>query len=195
MRKLVAIIFVLMIVCTNSTGFCEEQQESHDYRNCNWGMTLNEVKEAEGDVVWEINDSTQNADGYIATIGTIECLVVFNFDSEGKLNVGTIMDNSVYSNYMFYIGSFETFETALTKKYGKPKEANDIWLNDPFGYYKDNKSEWGNAIATGRLFRLYTWETNDTQIQLMLGLQGNEIVHAIQYVDKNNMPSNEVSGL
>lgn len=166
--------------------------ETPDYRNSMWGMNWEEVKAAEGDIVWETEEPVGSANGYYASIGGIDFFVTFSFDNNGLLCQGTLVYEKNNANYYFYITDFDALAEALTNKYGKPTQEADVWMND---YYKNTKSEQGTAVALGYFYRLYIWETDNTIIQMVLGNQSYEIILGITYQDKGNIQETDMSGL
>ena len=200
MRKLVCALVAMIMICVFGTAYGvqvtitspNKKVETPDYRDSNWGMNWEEVKAAEGDVVWEAGELYASANGYHTTVGGLDCFALFTFDNGGNLWSGTLNFDGIYTNNFFYINDFETLSEALTKKYGKPTQKNEVWTND---YYKNSKADWGTAVALGYLYLMYEWETQNTSITLILGSQSYNIMLGIVYNDRGNIQETDMSGL
>lgn len=184
MRKLTCIIVLVLLVFLSNIAFCEE---NHDFRNSDWGMTKEEVRLAEGDVEW--ND---NGDGYVDVVGMMNCIVGFGFDSSGVLQTGVLDFSNDHTNDYLYISDFETLSSALKEKYGYIFDEKEVWLDDLF---KNDKSQWGLAVASGQLMMMSTWENDRTTIQLILTGDNFKVSLGILYSDKNNPVVTNMDGI
>jgi hypothetical protein len=162
--------------------------DNTDFRNCTWGMTVDEVKAAEGDVDWFSYDSSSIKDTYYSKIGANNCTVYFLYDNDDKLYKGIILFTDEYTTDYFYITTFESLVEALTDKYGEPYYKLDGWFDD---YYKNDKTKWGLAVVLGDLGFLYSWETNNTNIDLTMMSEKYKVFLTITYEDKNHTEEKE----
>jgi len=153
------------------------QGETH-YRDARWGMSPQEVKQTEkGDLFRErervILFDTDGVLGLSAKAGYVFV--------EDKLVRGKYIFTEPHTNNNAYIKDYRSLKKALNQKYGDPKSDSKNWLND---LYRDDRSQWGMAVATGDLNFFTTWETDETIIKLFLHGDNYDINLEIAYVSK-----------
>ena len=213
MKKLIAILVMAVLVVISTSAFGVEititspngEQKkttepaftttqptisSTDFSNCTWGMTFDDVKAAEGEHEWSSPDAgVMVYSGHVADLDVIMC---FFFDTNDTLYKGTIMTNEKHTNDNLYISDYNKLKEALTLKYGNPNTDKTIWLNDLF---KGDTSGYGLAVSIGHLVYKSTWETERTDIVMVLGGDNYDIAHAIVYTDKNHVEVSNTTGL
>ena len=153
-------------------------------------MTFDEVMIAEGEQEWSEPDGGVRI--YAGTAAGLNTIMCFYFDSNGLLYKRTIMTREKHSNDNLYIDDYNNLKEALTLKYGKPKTDETRWLNDLF---KDDTSDYGLAISIGHLVYRVFWETERTNIVMLLGGDNYVIAHAVVYTDKNYVEETNTTGL
>ena len=145
------------------------------FRNTSWGMNKEFVKASEK---IELQYEEENVLVYKDELGSFDVNVVYIF-SKDKLVRTKYMVLSKHTNETDYISDYNTLKEILIKKYGDPKEDEQIWKND---LYKSNSSEWGMAIAVGQLFYYCQWSNKDTSLILYLSGENYEIEFGIEYI-------------
>ena len=86
-----------------------------------------------------------------------------------------------HSNKTLYISDFKDINNQLSKKYGKPKKDEIIWLDD---LYKDDPSDYGLAISIGHVRYLAEWDLSESEIQSVLQGDNYEINFWVEYKGK-----------
>jgi len=114
MKKVIALALCLI----TATGV-----QSAEMRNVDWGMTMEEVKEAES-VKPELEKG--NMLGFVDQLDDKQIFVIYYF-TEGKLGKGVIRFNNKRVNKNGYIRDFNTVGDLLKKKYGEPVESKELW--------------------------------------------------------------------
>lgn len=159
------------------TAEAEEEAQTH-FRMAQWGMSKEQVIKLEGEPDQQRKSEGLDLIGYIKTISNLDCVALFIF-AENKLTRGKYMFMEEHSNNNLYIDDYNQIKNALIDKYGKPKEDDDVWLND---LYKDEPSEWGLAISVGHLVYFASWEPPETDITLVIYGDNYEISIQVEYL-------------
>lgn len=134
----------------------------YDFRETRWGMSRSEVIDAEG-------TEPTAAEGRV--IGFEESDVVgfpafvYYVFADDKLVRAKYVFAQTHTNETEFVGDFRKVKRALSKKYGGPTSEDTVWKND---LYRDDRQEWGTAIAIGHLAFTATWNHPKTRIDLVL---------------------------
>jgi hypothetical protein len=144
------------------------------FRTSKWGSTISEVKTNEK---LEVIDESSSLLAYETTISGSKTMIGYLF-TEGKLTTGRYLATEEHSNKNDYINDYNTLKNLLEKKYGKPKEDEKIWKND---LYQDDYSQWGFAVSLGHLLYYSTWETENSEISVMLSGENYKIQLIIDF--------------
>ncbi|MFA5313921.1 MAG: hypothetical protein WC375_11525 [Methanomassiliicoccales archaeon] len=203
MRKFVVVLVVMVLVWNIGTALGVEITitspaeivKNPDFRNCRWGMTISEVKASESNVEWKEFDVINNALEYDTMILNMDCSTSFYFDNQGKLYRGGVWFYVSHSNEFLYYSDYTTVSDSLEKKYGKPYDHIEYWVDDYYGVYQNDKSQWGMAILLGKLVLSTQWETNTTNIMLAMMGDNYEVQFAIIYDDKNAQMVVDTTGI
>jgi len=158
--------------------YVEEQHvvatENPDFRNASWGMSMQQVMATEA-------GEPASKDGtslvYLVTVASLSCGAVYTF-VDGKLAYGGYVFSVQHSNRNGYIDDYEKIKGLLSQKYGTPAMDRTVWLND---LYKDDKDDWGMAIAVGHLTYYTSWNLPHTTVLQALKGDNYEITHLIRY--------------
>ena len=155
-----------------------------DFQNSYWGMTYEEVLEAEGNITWngQMDLGSISVYYYLTYTAGMESLISFFFNN-GELQRGVITFLEDHSNDNLYIEDYNTIKRKLIEKYGNETEGGMIWRDD---FYKDNTSRYGIAVSIGDLVYLANWETETTKIALQLSGDNYDSSLYIMYEDVNN---------
>lgn len=155
------------------------------FRKVLWGMSPKQAKEIEtAEFVKEEKGGGAikglNLLVYKDNIVGLDCFIAYYF-AEDKLTRGRYIVLEEHSNKNLYISDFKDIKNQLTKKYGKPKNDEAIWLDD---LYKDDPSDYGLAISLGDLRYLAEWDSPETEIQLVLHGDNYKISFWVEYKGK-----------
>jgi hypothetical protein len=151
--------------------------EEVGFRKAVWGATKEYVMEIESN---ELLQEEPDALFYDGNVAGFDCLIIYIF-ANNHLVRGKYSFTHQHANANEFIGDYEILKDLLTKKYGRPRKAEVIWLDD---LWRDDPSGWGVAISSGGLVYYAEWVTDATDITLILNGDNYEINLAIEYVSK-----------
>lgn len=119
------------------------------------------------------------------TIADIPCYASFQFINN-KLVKGAYLFTQIYGNKNSYIDDYKRIVKLLTRVYGSPKEDRENWKKGGV-FTKDDPNDYGFAVSQGYLSYFASWENDKTEVETCLRAGDNfgEIIHAIQYTEKN----------
>ena len=154
-RKILFLMLFTLFIVT------EVYAEDYDFRKTNWGMSQKEVLASETS-----KPIGQNAEMiiYKCKILNKDVLAAYCF-IQNKLCKAVYMLKNKHSNTNRFIKDYQDFKKTLTNKYGKPIEDETRWEKE---FFKDEPSLRGMAVSMGHLTYYCTWETDSTEISLML---------------------------
>lgn len=104
--------------------------------------------------------------------------LAYYFNKNDQAYKAVYMSVEEHTNLTDYVIDYNDFVSALTEKYGSPKEDKTAWKNN---LYKDTPSDWGLAVALGHLVKFTTWETENASIRISLTAENNNIYTFIAY--------------
>jgi len=163
------IIFVLVLF------FPALANSQYDFRKTNWGMTKEQVLAAE--VADFVSNDVDGTISYNGTVNDLECGIKYFFAHDTLVRARYVIYEE-HTNKNDYISDYQKLKQLLTDKYGKPDKDRTTWLSN---IYKDNQKDWGLAISLGQLAYFSQWDTETTQIWLMLQGDNDEIQFTIEY--------------
>ena len=176
MKKLAVLISLLTLTMATFS-----QISDFGFRNARWGVSPDQVKKTESGVKWQESESDYGPVLYFETeIALLEARALFYF-VKNSFEKGTYLITEEHADVRQYLIDHNTLKEILSKKYGKPSEEKEIWLND---LYKNDRQKWGIAISKGHLILTSTWEEAvDTQgiVKLTLTGDNNNVDLNIQY--------------
>jgi hypothetical protein len=170
-RKLILMVIAIGLVFSSNFVW----SENYDFRHTRWGMAQKEVigSEEKMDPV----EKTENLLRYKAQIlgKNVELLYIFVQD----MLVGSAykLDDN-YLNSHHFIGTYNKFKEALTRKYGQPDKDATTWLKDT---YKYDPSKWGLALSLGHTEYAASWNTQQTAIECSLREQNYYVLCLVKY--------------
>lgn len=152
------------------------------FREVRWGMSEREVRATETD---QPIHTSKNALVYNGSVAGLPCNVIYIF-ARDKCVRGKFQLLPTHSNENEYISDYENIKELLINKYGPfigPSEDNSdyFWRND---LYTDDYQNWGMAVSIGHLVFMSKWQTEDTDIGLILSGDNYEVTLIIEYVSK-----------
>jgi hypothetical protein len=149
---------------------------AQDFKTVSWGMTMEQVIEAE-----EIKTYSKAPDSinYKTEMAGLPAVLVYIFD-EGELVKAKYKFNLEYLDPNDYIRDYEMLKGKLVDKYGQPYDTEVSWQNDR---YKEDRMKWGTALNNGNVVFYDRWKGDFNKVDLgMLG-DGSRVYLHIHYYD------------
>jgi len=173
MKKLLFLTLSTILLFSN-IAFSED----YDFRKTKWGMSKAEVKKNE-----KAKFVDEGADGfaYKGKLLNFNVLIIYRF-LDNKLSEGIYSFEEKHMNDSDYIADFNTIKELLIKKYGAPYFDTYHWKNN---MYREDIQRHGTAISMGHLILLSKWETDRTNIDMILKGTNLNISHGLLYKYKN----------
>lgn len=138
------------------------QIDDPDFRNSNWGDSLEQVKSTESNtLILNTSDSLLYDD---AKILGLSCSILYNFSDSKLLNGGYVLSEKHSSDNLYYEDYLKLVK-AYTEKYGKPTSSEENWNRS---LYKDNPEKIGFAISIGDVKLNTKWITNTSTIDIVI---------------------------
>ena len=151
-----------------------DDQGEYDFRRTNWGMSIEDVKQAEDeDIVNEENNSLL----YQSSIAGMDAFLCYVFVGRQLVRTSYIIIMR-HVNDNAYIDDYYTLLSLLKKKYGEPDDEQIVWKNNN---WRNDSDMWGHAIKQGHLLYQSIWKTERTEILLTLSSEDYEIGLVLQY--------------
>lgn len=177
MKKL--IIILLLLITTLAW--------SHDFRNTDWGMSVNQVKKSE---TFKKTHETKKGNFsiiiYKGEMALRDVAVIYGFVDDKLTKVKCIFDlnHAVYNDFF---SDYKSIQEILVSKYGKNYEVYHSWKDD---LYQNSEKDWGMAIAMDHLFLENIWMTKKTKIRLaMQGTIDHQIKLYVEYFSLKYLPT------
>jgi len=192
-RKNIIFLGLTLLVIFSFSLTILAKEQVFDFRQTNWGMSREQVRATEKEIIewedWGVNYYI-DFNGHIVNT-TTKTLEYFPVEINGKsytCQYVFLKDNLYRGRYRSFgnnISEYGIFKELLNKKYGEAKTDREIWFNTLFkgdSYYLEN------AIKSGHLIYVATWETLTTNIELKLSTDGGtRIMMTIHYWSKELM--------
>lgn len=169
MKKLILIFLTI--------AFFSSAAHAGDFRKATWGMNIEEVRKTE-----KIKPSytSDTALAYELSLLNRPFSAMYLFSHE-KLVRAKYYCTQTFSNKNKFVGIFNDLVKALTKKYGKPTEANKYFDND---YYRNDPSTWGLGISAGKIAFYTKWDLKKTFVIAFLDGENFKIDCGVEYSSK-----------
>ncbi len=154
-------ITILSILIISTIGILKAQ--TPDFRTFKWGSSFAQIQAQEKmPMVAKVsNDEIV----YTDELGGSDCQVFYIFNDNDKLESGIYAFTKKYSNPQLYLQDYDKFKKLLTQKYGSPTAEKENWnTNTP----KTDKNNFGQAILEGNLSLNTLWNTDRTEIKILL---------------------------
>ena len=154
---------------TGTTG-----HDPYHFRRCRWGMTSDQVRESE---TAELIKESEEGLIFKGRVSRYPCLMAFIF-AQGRLVRAkyNLLGEHVSPND--YFDDFEHLQGILVRKYGEPVDQKQHWLDDRL---REEEESWGKAVALGHLVFWAGWQTEATEISLMLRGEDQRILLEVEY--------------
>ena len=144
-------------------------------------MTRKRVKQAEDKELFHEEDHFLLYRGKIAEL---DCCIVYCLVEDRLVRARYVITED-HSNRNDYINDHEKIKEILTVKYGKPVDDQVVWSAD---LYKEDDDDWGVSVSLGHLVFGCEWNTNSTDILLMLCGENYEISFVVEYSSQKLKP-------
>lgn len=141
--KSIVVFVLVLIIFSTIIGFAQE--EEYDFREVKWGMSKEEVKEAE---IYTLDSGREDSLCYedipdIRMHMNVNLSYLFN---EGKLYAAVYYLTFDYPHAEAYVYDFEHIKSNLIEEYGEPALDKVTWLNE---FYKDKEEYLSYALENG----------------------------------------------
>lgn len=153
--------------------------DNYTFRKTKWGMSMAEVKSSEA---IEPSHATEEILGYNTIVLDKNVFLIYIFSGNKLIRCKYILAQD-HSNKTDFIQDYADFKKILAEKYGKPKQDEVIWKDN---LYRKEPSQWGMAVATGRLVYFSVWETSESKIICLLQGDNFEIKCIVEYSSKDS---------
>lgn len=152
-------------------------RSSFDFRKTNWGMSKEQVKNAEIGHLETHNDDVLVYSGQVAG-KDVRIGYIF---TEDKLVRSKYIFAEQHTNSNLFINDYMKIKEILTEKYGAPVEDKSVWSNE---LYRNDPQSWGTAVGAGHLRFVSTWDTSSTSIAHVLMGDNFKISLVTEYTSK-----------
>jgi hypothetical protein len=139
-------------------------KKGSDFRNVNWGVTIQQVKKIEN---LKLINEKDNLLEYEYTLIGMRCKVIYYFRNNSLTKAQYKIDRKHYDPANFN-RDYLALKKYLVGLYGDPKIDKDTWHNDQ---YKSDKTKWGFAVSIGFLTRMAIWKKNN-QSKIIIEMLG-----------------------
>lgn len=176
---LLALLAAAGSVCAFASegGTEPEAAETYDFRETTWGMSKEQVKAIEGEPMVE----DENLLVYTGEAAGSPVDILYSFEDD-ELISGIYDFTDEHINNNLYYEDYLSLVEAYSEKYGKPISQTENWKND---LYKDDPGNWGMAVAMGNVTFLSKWETDTTDIHVILRGDNLEVFLDSMYEKKD----------
>ena len=154
----------------------------YDFRSVAWGMTKEEVLGAEELAPLEQSELSLT---YKVEVAGYEAALLYLFEKGRLLSAGYVFDVT-RENQNDYVTDFDNLRDMYAKVYGKPESIGQKWYDET---YKGNSGKYGLAIASGHMEYLASWQTETTEVHLVLNGGEGEIFLGTVYRAIGSEPS------
>jgi hypothetical protein len=173
--RAVAALFLVMTVFppTTNSGPLE-----NDFRLTKWGMHRNDVLAAEEATP---KNKTKTHLDYHTVVAGKKVALQYTLAKDRLIGARYLVtEKHIIPNK--YVTDYEDFKAVLSRKYGLPQSEKDSWKNG--SYFRNDKTQWGFAVSTGKLTRTAAWQTETTEIKLVLKGINFDILCEITYLSR-----------
>ena len=148
------------------TPEAQDGEAESDFRQVSWGMTPEEVEQAEtrAKKLYAVSDEQSPFSSlvYDANIAGKAFSLEYIF-LNGKLNRAILVGQGNYVNKNNHVSEYETLKKMLTERYGAPTEDETTWSQT---FYKDDPEYLGTAYSRGDVKSRVFWKTGKNAVQL-----------------------------
>ncbi len=187
MYKRFVVWFMIGILALLPLTVNAAEEVPYHFKQFRWGDSKEAVMKVEGEPIIEGEMDGINATyiAYETTAAGLDMLLAYYFCDEGLYSVKYILIEE-HSNELLYIDDYNTFKSALTKKYGEPLADREGWVNDSKkSYYKNRK---GDALRYGYLCYQTLYLADETYIMMEMDADNYDISMIVQYESKTISP-------
>ncbi|MFD4421397.1 hypothetical protein ACFWN7_07820 [Agromyces sp. NPDC058484] len=157
-----------------SAHHMKESPNRGGFRGVAWGATRAEVAASEPSAPVREEASFLV---YETRLAEMDAEVLYFFVDD-QLVRGKLFVTQSFQNEYRYVMKRDELEELLVAKYGQPTETNQHWIGD---LYRDDRADWGMAVATGDLSWYTRWDEEHTVVLLALTGEGFESHLQVEY--------------
>ncbi|MBN2255550.1 MAG: hypothetical protein JW736_07570 [Deltaproteobacteria bacterium] len=157
------LIIILLMVCPGVTI-------GADFRDVEWGMSMDRVKSIE---TLKLKEQKDNCLVYALRLADLDTVLTYHF-TEGMLTSAEYRIGEMRMNTTLYVSDFGKIQTLLRKKYGEPTT------------YQFVADESGACLSHGGLTIISLWNQPGTEITHVLTGSPLRTDHTIWYKSKKH---------
>jgi hypothetical protein len=143
-----------------------------------WGVSKKHILEMEGKPSSQERAKGQDTMRYIQKVINMDCAIEYIFAANALKKTKFSFLNTYPGDKNAYLDDYRRIKDALVQKFGRPVEENMNWLDSS---YRDDFSNWGEAITLGHLVLNSRWLTPRTQIRASLGGADERVNLVVEY--------------
>lgn len=133
----------------------------------------------------EVNGVDANYIAYETSAVGLDMMLAYYFCDDGLYQVLYLLTES-HSVDSLYIDDYDTYKSAMIKKYGEPLIDDEDWESDSKkDYYADRK---GDALSYGYLSYTTAWILDGTIILMKMSADNFDITMTVSYSSRNISP-------
>ena len=160
----------------NSASYAQQ----FDFRNTRWGISQDDIRLSEKTKPVCDNCRKEGQIIYETSVMAKKMALLYDTIEDKLVSAGYILIEN-YTNENKYIETFEGFKKQLTSKYGKPTTDKIVWRSDSNKYVPN---QYGMAVSIGDLEYKAKWETDRTEINMILNGNDYRITCGIMYYSR-----------
>lgn len=143
-----------------------------------WGVSKKYILEMEGKPSSQERVKGQDIMRYLQKVINMDCAIEYIFAANKLSKTKFFFLNTSPEDKNAYLEDYRRIKDALVQKFGRPVEENMNWLDSS---YRDDFSNWGEAITLGHLVLSSLWQTPQTEITASLGGSEEEVSLVVEY--------------
>ena len=156
---------------------CVEKHIEPEFRNTNWGITIDQVKILESARLVMDNGKMLSYEGRVAGL---PCQIVYNF-VKNQLTESHYFFKPQHSTDNAFVQDYDTLKHSISEKYGTPTLDDATWKDDT---YKGIPAKVGLAVRSGHLSLVTKWETPSTDVWLFLVGENSHMNLSMKYASR-----------
>jgi hypothetical protein len=143
-----------------------------------WGVSKKHILEMEGKPHSQERVKGLDIMRYVQKVSSMDCAIEYIFTANKLSKTKFSFLNTYPEDKNAHLEDYRKIKNALVQKFGRPVEENMNWSDSS---YRDDFSNWGEAITLGHLALSSLWQTPQTEITASLGGSGEEINLVVEF--------------
>jgi len=143
-----------------------------------WGVSKKYILEMEGKPSSQERAKSRDTMRYVQKVINMDCAIDYIFAANKLSKTKFSFLNTYPEDLNAYLEDYRRVKDALIQKFGRPLEENMNWRDSS---YRDDFSNWGEAVSLGHLSLDSLWQTRQTEITASLGGSGEEVSLVVEF--------------